>query len=225
MCVLLCGALLRGLLIGQRLRSVVLCSRHVLQLLALGVLATRVGLFAGADVVGVQLGDVRRILGAARNPGLGLGNAIAEQQAALGAPVGYPFASPLQQARVRAQPVEIGFERGDEASKAAAEARARRFRLGIEIDVVECGQFGRGLGVVERAADHGDDALAQACSLCHLPSADVGACRRRRQNEYDRVGVADEEAETRLPVLAAGYAVAVDGCVETVKFQCGFKLI
>src|SRR5262249_58614808 len=61
--------------------------------------------------------------------------------------------------------------------------------------------------------------------LLHLPGADFGARRTRREHENHRVGLANHAAEAPLPLLATGDAVAVDDALKAVGIERRIKLV
>src|SRR5262249_31753071 len=62
----------------------------------------------------------------------------------------------------------------------------------MEKDVVEVPQARWRTRALQRSAVNRKDALAESCRLLHLPGADFGARRGRREHENHRVGLADQ---------------------------------
>ena len=124
-----------------------------------------------------------------------------------------------------AQPIEVGVESSDQAREAGAEARARHLGLLIEKDVVEVPQARWRARALQRSADNGKDALVESCRLLHLPGADFGARRARREHENHRVGLADQVAEASFPVLATGDAVTVDDTLKAASIERRIELV
>src|SRR5262245_61622549 len=89
----------------------------------------------------------------------------------------------------------------------------------MEKDVVEVPQVWRGARALKRSAVNGKDALAESGRFLHLPGADFGARRGRREHENHRVGLANQIAEASLPVLATGDAVAVDDALKAANIS------
>jgi hypothetical protein len=73
-----------------------------------------------------------------------------------------------------AQPFEVDQQGFNEAHLSSAEARARYFLVGIEVDVVQVAQAGVGPFSFERAAQDGNDALSAPYCVVDLPGADIG---------------------------------------------------
>src|SRR5215831_12175199 len=92
-------------------------------------------------------------------------------------------------------------------------------------DVVEVPQARWRACALQRSAVNGKDALAESCRLLHLPCADFGARRGRREHENYCVSLADQVAEASLPVLATGDAVAVDEALKAVSIERRIKLV
>ena len=136
-----------------------------------------------------------------------------------GRPPAVPLGRALKVAGVLAQPIEVGVESSDQSGEAGAEARARYLGLRMEKDVVEVPQPRWRARALQRSADDGKDALAESCRLLHLPGADFGARRGRREHENHRVGLADQVAETSFPVLATGDAVTVDEALKAASVE------
>ena len=78
---------------------------------------------------------------------------------------------------------------------------------------------------LQRSADNRKDALVKSCRLLHLPIADFGARRVRREHENHRVGLADQVAEASFPVLATGDAVAIDETLKAVSIERRIELV
>src|SRR5215831_1842451 len=95
----------------------------------------------------------------------------------------------------------------------------------MEKDVVALPQSRRGTRAFQRSAVNGKDALAESCGLLHLPGADFGARRTRREHENHRVGLANHVAEAPLPLLATGDAVAVDDALKAVGIERRIELV
>jgi hypothetical protein len=89
----------------------------------------------------------------------------------------------------------------------------------MEKDVVALPQLRWWARAFQRSADNGKDALTESCSLLRLPGADRGACRGRREHENHRVGLADQDAEASLPVLAAGNTVAIEDALKAASTE------
>jgi hypothetical protein len=209
----------------QRLAALVLRLRHLLDLPPRCIAACDLRDLALLDEIEMQRGRLGRILGAPGRPCLGLGHVGARQQA-IGRPsASLPLRRALEEARVLAQPVEVGVERVHQPRQARAEARARRFGLGVEENVVEVPQTLGRFRPVQRPAIDRDDALVEPLGLAHLPLANLRLCRVRRQHEHDRVGLADHGAEPLLPGLAAGYAFPVERRLEAAQLQPRGELV
>src|SRR5262249_26751337 len=101
-----------------------------------------------------------------------------------------------------AQPIEVGVESIDQTRKAGAEARTRHLGLLVEKHVVEVPQTRWWAHALEWSAVNRKDALVEPCRFLHLPVADFGPRRTRREYENDRVGLADQVAKASFPVLA-----------------------
>src|SRR5262249_34672805 len=95
----------------------------------------------------------------------------------------------------------------------------------IEIDVVEDLQARWWAHALEWSADHRKDTLVESCRLLHLPCADFGARRTRRDHEYNCVRIADQVAEASFPVLAAGNVVTVDEALEAASIKRRVELV
>jgi hypothetical protein len=78
----------------------------------------------------------------------------------------------------------------------------RFLRVHMEKDVVALSQLRRRARGLQRSAVNRKDALSQARRLLHLPGANFRARRGRREHENHRFGLADQVAESSLPVLA-----------------------
>ena len=61
-----------------------------------------------------------------------------------------------------------------------------------------------------RLEDHRQEPLRQFDRPVHLPHAALGLDRLRRDDEHDRVGLLDQAAEARFPLLAGRDVVAVE---------------
>src|SRR5262249_53995253 len=71
----------------------------------------------------------------------------------------------------------------------------------------------------------GKDALAEPCSLLHLPIADFGACRSRREHENHGVGFPNQVPKASLPFLATRDAVAVDETLKAASIERHIQLV
>ena len=58
--------------------------------------------------------------------------------------------------------------------------------------------------------------LLKSSRCLHLPNADFGSRRTRREHENNRVSLANQVAKASFPVLATGDAVTVDETLEVV---------
>jgi hypothetical protein len=78
---------------------------------------------------------------------------------------------------------------------------------------------------LQRSAVNGKDPLAESCRLLHLPGTNFGTHRGRREHENDGVSFPNQVAETSLPVLATGDAVAVEDALKAAKIEPRIELI
>ena len=145
--------------------------------LRLGALLADVLGLARLDEIELQFGRLGRVLGPARRPGLRRRDVGTGQKPVRRPAARIPLGRALQIARVLAQPVEIGVERRREPHQPRAESRARKSRLRVEEDVIEGGKLRRRARVLERATEHGKDALAEPNRFLDLPGAGLGASR------------------------------------------------
>src|SRR5262245_8857714 len=95
----------------------------------------------------------------------------------------------------------------------------------MEKNVLEVPQARWRPRALQRSAVNGKNALAESRCLFHLPGADFGARRGRREHENHRVGLADQVAEALLPVLATGDAVAVEDARKAASIERRIELV
>lgn len=197
----------------------------IFQALSLDVPSTRVFAFARLDEIELQGGGQRRLIWLGCNPfsrqrDVGRGKKPAIRRLAHL----FPFGRKAQIARALAEPVSIDGQRGREIRQPLAEPGTGKFRFAVKVDVLERGELGRRAFAVERATEHGQDALSAFDGALDLPSAPLRGERRRGGDEHDRVAVADESEKPLFPFLAARNR-AVDKGLEALELQGRVELV
>src|SRR5262249_46688817 len=95
----------------------------------------------------------------------------------------------------------------------------------VKKDVVALAQSWWRARALQRSAVNGKDALAESCRLLHLPGADFGARRTRREHEDHRVCVSNQVAQALLPLFTAGDTFAVDEALKAVSLERRIELV
>src|SRR5262245_3907455 len=76
-----------------------------------------------------------------------------------------------------------------------------------------------------RLEDNGQEPPRDFNCALDLPHAAVGFDRFRRDDKYDRVGLPNQAAEARLPILASRDVVAIEEWREATIFETSYQFV
>jgi hypothetical protein len=127
-----------------------------------------------------------------------------------------PARCDFPKSRLLADPLEIDPQR-------AREIRQWPCKPGpaVERDELQTPEFFGDVMLRNRFEDNRQDPLRELNCAIHLPDAALRLHRFRRDDKYHRVGLLDQTAKARLPLLANRNVVAVEKWRKASKFEPG----